>query len=87
MRGEGGVACEVRVVGVPKSFLGQVHHLTNMNSDWMSNSSSGLRIIFGLYTYIFTRVVYSSWGVKTSIPAVSNGTSSISIEERVQEIQ
>ena len=52
MRGDGGVAGEGRVVGVPKfhSWGKCTMPLTNINSDWMSNASSGLRIIlFYLY--------------------------------------
>ena len=47
MRGEGGVAGEGRVVGVPKFHSCQgkcTMPLTNINSDWMSNASSGLCI-------------------------------------------
>ena len=46
MRGEGGVAGEGRVVGVPKfhSWGKCTMPLTNINSDWMSNASSGLCI-------------------------------------------
>ena len=45
MRGEGGVAGEGRVVGVPKfhSWGKCTMPLTNINSDWMSNTSPGLR--------------------------------------------
>ena len=48
MRGNGGVAGEGRVVGVPKfhSWGKCTIPLTNMNSDWMSNASSGLCIIY-----------------------------------------
>ena len=58
MRGDSGVAGEGRVVGVPKFHSwGKCIHgvsapwgkctmpLTNINSDWMSNASSGLCII------------------------------------------
>ena len=46
MRGEGGVAGEGRVVGIPKfhSWGKCTMALTNINSDWMSNASSGLCI-------------------------------------------
>ena len=46
MRGEGGVAGEGRVVGVPKfhSWDKCTMPLTNINSNWMSNASSGLCI-------------------------------------------
>ena len=42
MRGGGGVAGEGRVVGVPKFWGKCTVPLTNTNSDWMSNASSGL---------------------------------------------
>ena len=44
---EGGEVGEGRVVGVPKfhSWDKCTMTLTNINSDWMSNASSGLRII------------------------------------------
>ena len=44
MRGEGGVAGEGRVFGVPKfhSWGKWTMPLRNVNSDWMSNASSGL---------------------------------------------
>ena len=47
MKGEGGVAGEGSVVGVPKfhSWDKCTMPLTNINSDWMSNTSSGLCII------------------------------------------
>ena len=47
VRGDGGVAGEGRVVGVPKfySWGKCTMPLTNINSDWMSNASSGLCII------------------------------------------
>ena len=49
MRGDSGVAGEGRVVGVPKFHLwGKcTMSLTNINSDWMFNASSGLCIILG----------------------------------------
>ena len=48
MRGDSGVAGEGRVVGVPKfhSWGKFIMPLTNINSDWMSNASSGLCIIY-----------------------------------------
>ena len=53
MRGDGGVAGEERVVGIPKfhSWGKCTIPLTNklINSDWMSNASSGLCIILGYY--------------------------------------
>ena len=47
MRGEGGVVGEGSVVGVPKFHSGDkcTMPLTTINSDWMSNASSGLCII------------------------------------------
>ena len=47
MRGGSGVAGEGKVVGVPKfhSWGKCTMPLTNINSDWMSNASSGLCII------------------------------------------
>ena len=47
MRGDSGVAGEGRVVGVPKfhSWGKCIVPLTNINSDWMVNDSSGLCII------------------------------------------
>ena len=47
MRGDGSVAGEGRVVGVPKfhSWAKCTMPLTNINSDWMSSASSGLCII------------------------------------------
>ena len=46
MRGDSGVAGEGRVVGIPKfySWSRCTMPLSNMNSDWMSNASSGLCI-------------------------------------------
>ena len=53
MRGDSGVAGEGRVVGLPK-FHSQgkcTMPLTIINSDWMCNASSGLRIIL-LFIYL-----------------------------------
>ena len=49
MRGDGGVAGEGRVFGEPKFHSRGKYTipLTNINSDWMSNASSGLCIILG----------------------------------------
>ena len=46
--GDGGVAGEGRVVSLPKfhSWGKCAIALMNINSDWMSNASSGLRIIY-----------------------------------------
>ena len=48
MSGDGGVAGEGRIVSVPKfhSWVKCTMPLTNINSDWMSNASSDLCIIF-----------------------------------------
>ena len=47
MRGDSGVAGEGRVVGIPKfhSWGKCTMPLMNINSDWMSNASSGLSIM------------------------------------------
>ena len=57
MGGDSGVAGEGRVVGVPKfhSWGKCTMPSTNINSHWMSNASSGLRII--LYYIIYTSKV------------------------------
>ena len=81
MKGEGGVAGEGSVVGVPKFHSRDkcTMPLTNINSDWMSNASSGLCI--NLLFMLFMRVLYfASWGVIKwdfdwfLIPAVVLGT-------------
>ena len=50
MRGDGGVAGDGRVVGVPKfhSWSKCTMPLMNINSDWMSNACSGLCIILSI---------------------------------------
>ena len=55
--GDSGVDGEGRVVGVPKfhSWGKCTMPLTNINSDWMSNASSGLCIILG---YIILFILY-----------------------------
>ena len=55
MKGDSGVAGEGRVVGIPKfhSCGKFTMPLTNINSDWMSNASSGLCIIYIKIYYIF----------------------------------
>ena len=54
MRGDSGVAGEGRVVGIPKfhSWGKCTMPLMNINSDWMSNTSSDLCIIFIILYYI-----------------------------------
>ena len=84
MRGEGGVAGEERVVGVPKfhSWGKCTMPLTNINSDRMSNASSGLCInlcyiiyagpLFRILGCNITWILYfASWGVTCSY-TVSN---------------
>ena len=64
MRGDGGVAGEGRVVGVPKfhSWGKFIMPLTNINSDWMSNASSGPCIIYIiLYIYIYIYILRGSF--------------------------
>ena len=53
MRGDSGVAGEERVAGIPKfhSWGKYTMPLTNINSDWIINASSGLCIIL-LFIYI-----------------------------------
>ena len=48
MRGDSGVAGEGKVVGIPEfhSWGKCIMPLTNINSDWMSNTSSDLCIIY-----------------------------------------
>ena len=67
MRGDSGVAGEWRVVGVPNfhSWGKCTMPLTNINSDWMSNTSSGLCVIL----FIYMGPLFASWGVnKLAIP-------------------
>ena len=51
MRGDSGVAGEGRVAEIPKfhSWGKYTMPLTIINSDWMSNASSGLCIIYIIY--------------------------------------
>ena len=50
-----GVAGEGRVVGTPKFYSwGKCTMPLNINSDWMSNASSGLCIILLYYIYIYS---------------------------------
>ena len=55
MRGDGGAAGEGRVVGVPKfhSWGKFIMPLTNISSDWMSNASSGLCIIYIILVILY----------------------------------
>ena len=59
MRGDSGVAGEGRVVGIAKfhSCGKCTMPSTNINSDWMSNASSGLCIIYIIYVIYITRVL------------------------------
>ena len=63
MRVDSGVAGEGKVVGVPKfhSWGKCTMPLTNIDSDWMSNASSGLCIILLYYIiyYIFILFIYA----------------------------
>ena len=54
MSGDSRVACEGGVVGVPKfhSWGEWTIPLTNINSDWMLNASSGLCIILVILYYL-----------------------------------
>ena len=63
MRGDGGVASEGRVVGVQKfhSWGKYTMPLTNINSDWMSNVSSGLCTIYIILYYIFIYILRGSF--------------------------
>ena len=60
MRGDSGVAGEGRVVGVPTfhSWGKCTMPLTNINSDWMSNASSGLCIILVSYMILYCIVLF-----------------------------
>ena len=60
MRGDSGVAGEGRVVGVPKfhSWGKCSMPLTNINSDRMSNASSGLCIILLYYIILYYIILY-----------------------------
>ena len=59
MRSESGVAGEGRVVGVPKfhSWGKCTVPLTNINSDWMYNASSGLCINYFYYVDPLFRIL------------------------------
>ena len=59
MRVDSGVAGEGRVVGIPKfhSWGKCIIPLMNIDSDWMSNASSGLCIIL-LYYIILYYIIY-----------------------------
>ena len=67
VRGESGVAGEGRVVGVPMfhSWGNCTMPLTSINSDWMSNASSGLCInLFILCYIIYTGPLVRIFGYK-----------------------
>ena len=70
MRGDGGVAGEGRVVGVPKFHSGGkcTMPFTNINSDWLSNASFGLRII--LYYLYYAGLYVASWRVTMLCDAI-----------------
>ena len=67
MRGEDGVAGEGRVVGLPKfhSWGKCTTPLRNINSDWMSNASSGLCIILH-YLFIYAGPLFHILGCNQS---------------------
>ena len=69
MRGEGGVAGEGRVVGVPKfhSWGKCTMPLTNVNSDWMSKASSGLCINLVILYYLRGSSLITSCGVMSGV--------------------
>ena len=71
VRVDSGVAGEGRVVGIPKfhSWGKCTMPLTNINSDWMSNASSGLCIIYIILYYIFI-LYYTS---KVTAPQDAHG--------------
>ena len=60
MRGDSGVAGEGRVVGIPKfhSWGKCTMPLTNINSDWMSNASTGLCITLLYYSIYIIYIIY-----------------------------
>ena len=79
MRGDGGVAGEGRVVGLPKfhSWGKFTMSLMNINSDWMSNVSSGLCIIY-LYIEQSNCTPRCSWKVSTTgLPWLKHFTSAL----------
>ena len=84
MRGDSGVAGEGRVVGIPKfySWGKCTMPLTNINSDWMSNASSGLCII--LLCYIGLVYVIAWFAVVFGINSTSNAESNCTRRSRVQ---
>ena len=67
--GDSGVAGEGRVVGLPKfhSWGRYTMPLTNINSDWMSNASSGLCIIYIIYYSYYAGPLSCIFGVITVI--------------------
>ena len=61
MRGDGGVAGEGRVVGVPKFHSwGKCNMiLTNIKSDWMSKASSACVIYWAIYIIYIIYIIYA----------------------------
>ena len=55
VRGDGGVAGEGRVVGVPRfhSWGKYTMSLTNVNSDWMSNAYTLACVLYYIILYIY----------------------------------
>ena len=63
MKGDSGVAGEGRVAGIPKfhSWGKYTMPFTNINSDWMSNASSGLSIIYIIYIILYYIILRGSF--------------------------
>ena len=80
MRVDSGVAGEGRVVGIPKfrSWGKCTMPLTNIDSDWMSNASSGLCIILFILYEQSNRTPRCSWKVSaTGLPWLKHFTSAL----------
>ena len=73
MKGGSVVAGEERVVGIPK-FYSWDKCTMNINSDWMSNASSGLCIIIILFTWV---LYVASWGVALQDTGMYNSDSAL----------
>ena len=84
MRVDSGVAGEGRVVGIPKfhSWGKCTMPLTNIDSDWMSNASSGLYIILLYHIIYLYYIIYAGplsciLGCKDANADLKSGKSSI----------
>ena len=75
MRVDSGVAGEGRVVGIPKfhSWGKCTMPLMNINSDWMSNASSGLCIILLHYIVLFILFILFILSSKVTAPQDAHG--------------